>query len=89
VRFILHARSIAYRIGLIRRSIFVLIRLEVNIALIRGGQAGMGALSTALFAIRGKRERKSCRLSDRFSAGLANFASLKNVPAPSAKETEH
>ena len=47
---------------MIRCSIFVLICLQVNIALIRGGQAGMGALSTALFAIRGKREGKPCRL---------------------------
>jgi hypothetical protein len=33
----------------------------------------MGALSTALFAIWGKREGKPCRLSDKFSAGLARF----------------
>ena len=51
VRFILHGTSGTYRNLVILCSSFVLIRVFGQHALIRGGQAEIGAVSTALFAI--------------------------------------
>jgi hypothetical protein len=52
--------------GVIRCSIFVPIRVKVKIALIRGEQTGMEALSTVLFAIPVSEEMANARCGCRY-----------------------